>query len=81
MERWHNPQSREGGEVPSGKRIAEIKQNNVHHKENEIKYAVLCHSVSSRNTLAAPRLGAEEGVGRTTNKKRVTKNLQSRTLV
>ena len=26
MERWHNPQSREGGEVPSGKRIAKRKQ-------------------------------------------------------
>ena len=33
MERWHNPQSREGGEVPSRKRIADKKQDNVHRKE------------------------------------------------
>ena len=29
------------------------------------KHAVLCHSMSSQITMAAPRLGEEEGVGRT----------------
>ena len=54
-----------GGEVPSRKRIAERKQNNVHHKEKKTKHTVLCHCVSSQITQAALRLGAEEGVGRT----------------
>ena len=81
MERWHNLQSREGGEVPSGKRIAERKQSNVHHKENKTKHAVLCHRLSRQITLAAPRLGAEKGVGRTAKKKTNTKNLQSRASV
>ena len=56
------------GDVPNRKRIAERKQNNVHHKEKKTKHTVLCHCVSSLITLAAPRLGAEEGVGRTTKK-------------
>ena len=34
---------------------------------------MLCHSESSQITLAAPRLGAEEGVGRTTKKKKRTR--------
>ena len=41
------------------------------------KNTVLCHSMSSQITLAAPWLGAEEGVGRT-KKETNTKNLQSR---
>ena len=69
MERWHNPQSREGGEVPRQKRIAERKQIVVHHKEKYTKLTVLCHCVSSQITLVAPRLGAEEGVGRTKERK------------
>ena len=63
-----------GGEVPSRKRVAERKQNNVHHKEKKTKHTVLCHCVSSQITLPAPRLGAEEGVGGTTKKKRKRKN-------
>ena len=71
-----------GGEVSSRKRIAERKQNNVHRKEKKTKHTVLCHCVSSQITLAAPRLGAEEGVGRTTKKQKTnTKNLQSRASV
>ena len=54
--------------MPSRKRIAERKQNNVHHKEKKTKHTVLCHCVSSQITLAAPRLGAEDGIGRTTKK-------------
>ena len=41
----------------------------MHHKEKKTKHTVLCHSVSSQITLAATRLEAEEGVGRTTEKK------------
>ena len=59
----------QGGEVPNRKRIAERKQNNEHHNEKKTKHSVLCHYVSSQITLAAPRLGAEEGVGRTTKKR------------
>ena len=44
------------------------KQNNVHHEGKKTKRTVLCYGVSSQLTLAAPRLGAEEGVGRTTKK-------------
>ena len=85
MERWHNPQSREGGDVPSRKRIAERKHNNVHHKEKKTKHTVLCHRVSCQITLAAPLLGAEEGIGRTknnnNNNNNNTKNLQFRASV
>ena len=65
MERWHNPQSRE-----EGTRLVE----NVWERENKIacitkkirqKHTVLFHGKSSQITLAASRLGAEEGVGRT----------------
>ena len=65
MKRWHNPQSREGGAC-----LAE----NVYQRENKItcitkkiiqKHTVLCRSMSSQITLAAPRRGGEEGVGRT----------------
>ena len=52
----------------------------MQHKEKKTKHTVLCHSESSQITLAAPRLGAEEGVGRTT-KNTNTKNLQSRASV
>ena len=48
--------------------MSERKQNNVHHKEKKTKHAVLCYWVISQITLAAPRLGAEEGVGKTTKK-------------
>ena len=40
----------------------------MHHKGKKTKHTVLCYCVSSQITLAAPRLGAEEGVGRTTKK-------------
>ena len=55
-------------------------QNNVHHKGKKTKHTVLCYCVSGQITLAAPRLGAEEGVCRTP-KKTNTKNLQSRSSV
>ena len=64
MERWHKPQSREGGRCLA-ENEQKRKQNNVHHKENKTKHTVLCHRMRSQITLAAPRLGAEEGVGRT----------------
>ena len=80
MERWHNPQSREGGEVPSRKRISKEKTKQRASQRKEDKHTVLCHCVSNQITLAAPRLGADEGVGRTT-KKTNTKNLQSRASV
>ena len=76
MGRWHNPQSREGGRCLAKNAYHTKKQNNVHHKESKRKHTVLCHCVSSQITLAAPRLVAEEGVGRTT-KETNTKNLQS----
>ena len=44
------------------------KQNNLHPKGKKTNHTVLCYCVSSQITLAAPRLGAEEGVGRTTKK-------------
>ena len=68
MERWHN-QSREGGRCLAENAYRKRKQNNVHHKEKKTKHTVPCHCVSSQITLAAPRLGAEEGVGTTTKKK------------
>ena len=70
MERWHNPQFREGGRCLAENAYRKRKQNNVHHKGKKPKHTVLCHCVSSLITLAAPRLGAEEGVGRTTKKKK-----------
>ena len=39
MERWHNPQSRGGGYVPSRKRMSEIKQNIVDHKKEKTKHS------------------------------------------
>ena len=80
MERWHNPQSREGGRFLAENAYQKRKQNNVHHKEKKTKHTVLYHCLSSQITLAAPQLGAEEGVGRTT-KKTNAKNLQSRASV
>ena len=44
------------------------------------KNTVLCHSMSSQITLAAPWLGAEEGVGRTKKETNTTKP-QSRELI
>ena len=82
MERWHNPQSREGGWCLAENAYQKRKQNNVHDKGKKTKHRVLCYCVSSQLTLATPRLGAEEGVGRTTKKKKTnTKNLQSRASV
>ena len=66
MERWHNRQSREGCLAENA--YQKRKQNNVHHKGKKTKHTVLCHCVSSQITLAAPMLGAEEGVSRTTKK-------------
>ena len=57
------------------------KQNNAHHKGKKTKHTVLRYCVSSQITLTASRVGAEEGVGRTTKKKTNTKNLQSRASV
>ena len=55
--------------MPSRKRIYQkLKQDNVHQKEKTTKHTVLYHCVSRQITLAAPRLGAEEGVGGTTKK-------------
>ena len=68
-----------GGEVPSrkgiskGKKKNKAKKNNVHHKGKKAKHTVLCYCVSSHITLAAPRLGADEGVGRTTKKNELEK--------
>ena len=81
MERWYNPQSRAGGRCLAENAYQKKKQNNVHHKgKKKKKHTVLSHCVSSQITLAAPRVGAEEGVGRTT-KKTNTKNLQPRAYV
>ena len=80
MERWHNPQSREGRRCLAENAYQKRKQNNVHHKGKKTKHTVLCYCVSSQIILAASRVGAEEGVGRTTKKKR-TRNLQSRAYV
>ena len=66
--------------MPSRKRISKKKTKRRVHKGKNMKHTVLCHCVSGLITLAAPRLGAEEGVGRTT-KKTNTKNLQSRASV
>ena len=72
MGRWHNPQSREGG-VPSRKRITKEKTKQRASEGKKTKHTVLCHCVSSQITLAAPRLEAEEGVGRTTKKTNMKK--------
>ena len=47
----------------------------MRRKEKETEHTVLRHSVSRQISLAAPRLGAEEGVGRT--KKKRTRNTYS----
>ena len=73
MERWHNPQPREGGRRLAENAYQKRKQNNVHHKGKKTKHTVLCYCASSQITLAAPRLGAEEGVGRMAKKKRTRK--------
>ena len=57
-----------GGRCLAENAYQKRKQNNVHHKGNKTKHTVLCHCVRSQITLAAPRLGAEEGVGKTTKK-------------
>ena len=49
----------------------------MHDKENRAKHTVLCHSVSSQITLTTPRLGAEEGVGRTKKKKKKNRTSNS----
>ena len=76
MEMWHNPQSREGGRCLAENAHKKRKQNNVHHYGKKTKHAVLCYCATSQITLAAPRLGDEEGVGRTT-KKNVTRKTYS----
>ena len=48
-------------------------KKNLHHKGKKTKHTVLCYCVSSQLTLTAPRPGAEEGVGRTTKKRRTQK--------
>ena len=45
----------------------------MHHEGKKTKYTVLSYCVSRQITLAASRLGAEEGVDRTTKKKRTRK--------
>ena len=75
MERWHNPQSREGGKcllIAENAYQIEIKITCMTKKIRQ-KHTVLCHSMSSQITLAAPRLGAEEDVGRAGTKKRTRK--------
>ena len=62
-----------GGRCLAENAYQKRKQNNVHQRGKKTKYTVLCYCVSSQLTLAAPRLGAEEGVGRTTKKKRTRK--------
>ena len=57
-----------GGRCLAENAYQKRKQNNLHHKGKKTKHTVLCYCVSSQLTLAAPRLGAEEGVGRTTKK-------------
>ena len=57
-----------GGRCLAENAYQKRKQNNVHHEGKKTKHTVLCYCVSSQLTLAAPRLGAEEGVGRTTKK-------------
>ena len=37
-ERWHNPQSREGGRCLAENAYQKRKQNNVHHKEKKTKH-------------------------------------------
>ena len=56
------------GKVPSRTRISKEKTKQRAPKRKETKHTVLCYCVSSQLTLAAPRLGAEEGVGRTAKK-------------
>ena len=74
MERWHNPQSREWGKCLAENAWQRENKTACITKKRRRKHTVLCHCVSSQITLAAPRLGDEEGVGRTTKKKRTRKN-------
>ena len=53
MERWHNPQSREGGRCLAENACQKRKQNNVHRKERKTKHTVLCRC-EYQITLAAP---------------------------
>ena len=55
-----------GGRCLAENAYQKRKQNNAHHKGKKTKRTVLCYCASSHITLAAPWLGAEEGVGRTT---------------
>ena len=63
-----------GGRCLAENAYQKRKQNNVHHKGKKTKHTVLCYCVSSPITLAAPRLGTEEGVGRTKIKNEHEKN-------
>ena len=55
--------TRNGKVAPARGGSASLK---THSREKRTKHPVLCHCVSSQIIRAAPRLGAEEGVGRTT---------------
>ena len=74
----HSPAA--GGRCLAENAYQNRKQNNVLHKGKKTKHTALRHCVSSQITLVAPRLGAEEGVGRTTSKTN-TKNPQPRAYV
>ena len=77
MERWHNPWSREGGEVPSRKRIAERKQKTRITKK--IKEDIMSCATVCLARLLWPPPGSELGrasAGR--QKEKNKKNLQSR---
>ena len=52
----------------------------MHHKKKKQIYPILFRSMSTQITLAAPPLGAEDGVGRT-KKETNRKNLRSRALI
>ena len=67
-ERWHNPQG--GSAKPKTHSREKTKQRASQRKEDTTYSPV---SLSSQITPAAPRLRAEEGVGRTTTKKRTRK--------
>ena len=62
----HSPARGRG--VPSRKRISKEKTKQRASQGKRTKHTVLCYCVSSQITLAASRLGGEEGVGRTTKK-------------
>ena len=65
IERWYYLQSREGGNT-------QLKMHNKEdNKKNNVNNTVLCHRMSGKITLTTPRLGAEEGAGKTRKKKKM----------